>query len=110
VLARYPGLSAREVAEKTRMDAVAVSRAVTRLLRARRVRRATAEQDRRRSILSLSEQGMAVYRAVVPFALEYESALLAALRPAERLVLDEILDKLTDRAERLDAPPTVERS
>jgi DNA-binding MarR family transcriptional regulator len=74
------------------------------------VRRATAEQDRRRSILSLSEQGMAVYRAVVPFALEYESALLAALRPAERLVLDEILDKLTDRAQRLDAPPTVERS
>ena len=110
VLARYPGLSAREVAEKTRMDAVAVSRAVTRLLRARRLRRATAAEDRRRSILSLSDRGMAVYREVVPFALEYESALLAALRPAERLVLDEILDKLTDRAQRLDAPPAVERS
>jgi DNA-binding MarR family transcriptional regulator len=110
VLARYPGLSAREVAEKTRMDAVAVSRAVTRLLRARRVRRATAAEDRRRSVLSLSEQGTAVYREVVPFALEYENALLAALRPAERLMLDEILDKLTDRAQRLDAPPAVERS
>ena len=110
VLARYPGLSAREVAEKTRMDAVAVSRAVTRLLRARRLRRATAEEDRRRSILSLSEQGMAVYREVVPFALGYENSLLAALRPAERRMLDEILDKLTDRAQRLDASPTVERS
>ena len=110
VLARYPGISAREVAGKTRMDAVAVSRAVTRLLRARRVRRATASEDRRRSILSLSEQGMAVYREVVPFALQYESALLAALKPAERRVLDEILEKLTDRAQRLDAVSPLDRS
>jgi DNA-binding MarR family transcriptional regulator len=110
VLARYPGISAREVAQKTRMDADAVSRAVPRLLRARRVRRATAQEDRRRSILSLSEQGMAVYREVVPFALQYESALLAALRPAERRVLDEILGKLTDQAHRLDGAPPVDRS
>ena len=46
VLSRYPGLSAREVAQKSRMDAVAVSRAVNRLLRAGRLRRAIA---RRRS-------------------------------------------------------------
>jgi DNA-binding MarR family transcriptional regulator len=109
VLARYPGLSARAVAEKTRMDAVAVSRAVTRLLRAKRLRRATAADDRRRSILSLTEHGMAVYGEVVPFALQYESALLAALQPAERRVLDEILEKLTDRAQQLDGAP-VDRS
>lgn len=47
VLTRYPGLSAREVAQKSRMDAVAVSRAVSRLLRAGRLRRAMAAADRR---------------------------------------------------------------
>ncbi len=53
---------------------------------------------------------MAVYREVVPFALQYESALLAALKPSERRVLNEILEKLTDRARRLDATPPVDRS
>jgi hypothetical protein len=52
---------------------------------------------------------MAVYGEVVPFALQYESALLAALQPAERRVLDEILEKLTDRAQQLDGAP-VDRS
>ncbi len=54
VLTRHPGLSAREVAEKSRMDAVAVSRAVNRLLRAGRLRRAVAADDRRRSVLQVS--------------------------------------------------------
>ena len=109
VLARDPGGAAREGAATTRRDAVAGSRAVMRLLRARRLRRATAAEDRRRSILSLTEHGMAVYREVVPFALQYENALLAALQPAERRVLDEILDKLTNRAQELDDSP-VDRS
>ena len=79
VLARYPGLSAAEVAERTRMDAVAVSRAVARLLAAGRLRRTTSRDDRRRSVLTVSAAGAAVYRAVAPIALGYERELLAAL-------------------------------
>ena len=109
VLARYPGISAREVAIKTRMDAVAVSRAVNRLLRARRLKRGTATEDRRRSILTLSDQGMAVYREIVPFALQYETALLAALQPLEQRILDEVLKKLTDRAQQLEAAAAIVR-
>jgi len=109
VLVRYPGISAREGAVKTRMDAVAVSRAVNRLLRARRLKRGTATEDRRRSILNLSDQGMAVYREIVPFALQYETALLATLQPLERRVLDEVLKKLTDRAQQLEAAAAVVR-
>lgn len=103
VLSRYPGLSAREVAEKTRMDAVAVSRAVNRLLRAGRLRRAVATDDRRRSILQVSAAGAAVYRDVAPLALEFERYLLAAIEPSDRAVLTRIIGVLTQRAESLSA-------
>jgi DNA-binding MarR family transcriptional regulator len=106
VLAHHPGLSATEVGESTRMDAVAVSRAVARLLAARRLRRTTARGDRRRSVLSVSAAGMAVYREVAPLALDYESELLAALSANQRAALDHALDALTSRAQSLaGAPP-----
>ena len=101
VLTRYPGLSAREVAEKSHMDAVAVSRAVNRLLRAGRLRRAIARDDRRRSVLQVSEAGAVVYREVAPMALEFERALVDALPAADRAMLDRTLDVLMQRAEDL---------
>ena len=101
VLARHPGLSAAEVAELTRMDAVAVSRAVTRLLRAGRLRRSIARNDRRRSVLSVSRAGAAVYREVAPLALRFERDLLEGMDHSERAALDRALDTLTKRAEAL---------
>src|SRR5688500_19433496 len=61
VLARYPDLSAIEVAERTAMDKVAVSRAVQGLLAARRLLRTYDSGDRRRSRLRLSPAGKSVY-------------------------------------------------
>jgi DNA-binding MarR family transcriptional regulator len=101
VLSRYPGLSAREVAQKSRMDAVAVSRAVNRLLRAGRLRRTVDASDRRRSVLHVSRSGAAVYRQVAPLALRIEKALLAPFTPADRALLDRVLGQLQLRAEAL---------
>jgi DNA-binding MarR family transcriptional regulator len=98
VLSRYPGLAAREVAERTRMDAVAVSRAVGRLLRDGRLRRSRAPADRRRSVLEVSPKGAAVYHRIAPLALRYEQALVEVLSPTERVVLDRVLSRLTARA------------
>ncbi|HEU0151702.1 MAG TPA: MarR family transcriptional regulator, partial [Arenimonas sp.] len=61
VLGRYPGLSASELAERTAMDKVAVSRAVASLLAAGRITRDTHDADRRRSVLELSAEGQRVY-------------------------------------------------
>ena len=94
VLGLTPGLSAGEVAERTAMDKVAVSRAVARLIAAGRVEREVAGHDRRRSVLRLSEAGFAVYDQVVPIALGHERQLLAQLSDAEREALDRILAKL----------------
>lgn len=99
VLTRHPGLAATDVALKTRMDAVAVSRAVNRLLRSGRVLRTVSRADRRRSVLHVSASGAAVYRVVAPEGLELERQLLAALDAPTRKVLDDALDVLTQRAE-----------
>jgi DNA-binding MarR family transcriptional regulator len=101
VLAQEPGLSAAEVATRTAMDKVAVSRAVASLVRARRIERSTQATDRRRSRLQLTTKGQAVYREVVPFALAYEDAVLRGLPAGVRRTLDELLDDLLERARTL---------
>lgn len=94
VLGRYPALSATQVSERTAMDKVAVSRAVARLLERGLIQRDTHGQDRRRSVLELSEAGYKVYDEVVPLALGFERDLLAALDDDERAQLDLLLSKL----------------
>lgn len=97
VLGRYPALSANGVAERTAMDKVAVSRAVARLLDRGLLVRTTHDDDRRRSVLELSDAGYAVYDEVAPLALRCERELLAPLDAAERAELDRLLHKLGDR-------------
>jgi len=94
VLARRPGLSATEVAQRTAMDKVAVSRAVSALLDGGRILRDTDEDDRRRSLLRLSEAGRAIYADVAPRAIAYEQRLLDALQPDERQALDRLLARM----------------
>ena len=94
VLARFPGLSAREVAERTAMDKVAVSRALARLVAAGRVDRSVHADDKRRSVLRLSPNGWRIHDDVAPLARARERALLARLDATERAWLVRILDKL----------------
>jgi DNA-binding MarR family transcriptional regulator len=98
VLARFEGLSAREVAERTAMDKVAVSRALARLVAAGRVDRATHDSDKRRSVLNLSEAGWAIHNVVAPMARAREREVLAKLDAEEQRWLTRILDKLLEPA------------
>ena len=101
VLERFPGISAAQVAERTAMDKVRVSRAVAGLLRSGRLERVTDKSDRRRTILHLSRDGHRIYEKIAPLALDYERRLLARLTHPDRAVLDELLDRLMDQAENL---------
>jgi DNA-binding MarR family transcriptional regulator len=103
VLARYPNLSAIEVAERTAMDKVAVSRAVQGLLATRRLVRSFARDDRRKSVLRLSAAGQAVYIRVAPLALKYEKQLLQSLSPTDRRALDRLISLLLERARTMEA-------
>jgi len=104
VLGRFPRISAAEVAERTAMDKVAVSRAVSRLLDSGRIRRSFADADRRRSILSLSPAGGRIHRRIAPILLRYEAELLSALDEEEQAHLATMLSRLDEQARRLGRP------
>lgn len=109
VLGQTPGLSAREVAERTAMDKVQVSRAVASLMRAKRVARAGDRKDGRVMRLSLTPKGEAIYEEIVPLALHLEAVFLATLSRSERQALTALMDKLGRQIEGL-AVARVERS
>jgi DNA-binding MarR family transcriptional regulator len=94
VLGGAPRLSAGDVAQKTAMDKVQVSRAIARLVENKRVARVVDAADGRVARLSLTAKGRAIYDEVAPLALELEAKFLEALSPAERASLDRIMTKL----------------
>ncbi len=96
VLARFDGegMSASAVAGHTEMDKVAVSRALTRLVAAKRVTRRAHDGDRRRSVLRLTAAGWKVHDAIAPLARAHERSMLAELSEDDRRALTRILDTL----------------
>ncbi|MDE1939768.1 MAG: winged helix-turn-helix transcriptional regulator [Alphaproteobacteria bacterium] len=97
-----PDLSAREVATRTAMDKVQVSRAVASLMAARRVQRTPSEADGRVAHLALTRAGRAVYEEIVPLALHLEETLLSVLTGEERRTLHRLMDKLATQTQKLE--------
>jgi DNA-binding MarR family transcriptional regulator len=104
VLGRFPGLSAVEVAERTLMDKVAVSRAVTKLIKNGRIDREFADADKRRSILNLSEAGKQLHDEIATLALDFEQDLLEGLTVEQLEHFDVILERLLARARLIGTP------
>ena len=101
ILGRFPGLSAVEVADRTMMDKVAVSRAVTKLVKNGRIDRQFADADRRRSILNLTDEGRRVHDEIAPLALAFEDRLLQGIEAADLEVFDRVMQGLLEKANRL---------
>lgn len=97
VLANFQPLSAKELAERTAMNQVSITRAIAALLRLRMVRRTIDREDRRRVVLRLSDKGLAAYREVIPVAMGIEAELLKGLSDEDRNVLKRLTRALRDR-------------
>jgi len=93
-----------EVAERTMLDKVAVSRDVTKLIKSGRIDREFADADRRRSILNLSAEGKKVHAEVAPLALKMEDELLHGLTGEEVATLNTVIERLLARARFISAP------
>lgn len=104
VLGRFPGLSAVEVAERTLMDKVAVSRAVTKLIKNGRIDREFADADKRRSILNLSEDGKNLHDEIAQLALQFERDLVQGFSEEEMTSLNSIMERLLARASLIGSP------
>lgn len=103
-LGRFAPLTASEVGRRIVMDKVAVSRAVTSLLRRGLIERTTDSSDRRRAALELSNTGRSLHARIVPIALDYEERLYQALTAEERTRFDELCDRLYRHASALRSP------
>jgi DNA-binding MarR family transcriptional regulator len=97
-LGRFGPMSANEVADRTAMDKVRVSRAVARMVENGLLERTLDASDRRRSMLSLSPSGRAIRAEIVPLALAIERRLMSVLDAAERATFDRLLEKLESSA------------
>ena len=89
------------MAEQTFLDKVAVSRAVTKLIKSGRIDRQFADADRRRSILNLSDKGREVHDGVAKLALSFEGDLLDGLDKADVEQFNEVMDRLLEKARTL---------
>lgn len=105
------GLTARDVASRSALDKVAVSRAVAALADRGLLERRPMSEDGRSSRLRLSRRGTGLFRRIAPLALAWEEQLLAPLTRSERQELLRLLGKLeasipeTAPAYRQDGPP-----
>ena len=104
ILGRFPGLSAVEVADRTMLDKVAVSRAVTKLIRNGRIDRQFADADRRRSILNLSDEGRQVHDEIAPLALAFEHDLLQGISADDYDTFNIVIERLLAKARLLGTP------
>ncbi len=104
ILGRFPGLSAVEVADRTMLDKVAVSRAVTKLIRNGRIDRQFADADRRRSILNLSDDGRQVHDEIAPLALAFEHDLLQGISTDDYDTFNIVIERLLAKARLLGTP------
>jgi DNA-binding MarR family transcriptional regulator len=98
VVGESAGISATEIGKRTAMDKVAVSRAVSGLIELGYLARRASERDARKSSLTLSHDGLAIYQKIVPLALEAERNLIADLTDDEQTVLENLLNKLAAAA------------
>lgn len=102
VLGRFPGLAAKEIAQSTAMDKVAVSRAVKTLVQKNLLERVVDPSDRRRKSLHITrEKGRKLLEKVIPLAKNYEQQLLDALTAGEKAALFVTLEKLQSKAAHL---------
>jgi len=104
VLGTVKSLSAGEVCVRTAMDKVQVSRAVRSLMASGLIERNISAEDRRRSSLSLTKEGNAIYVEITPLAHSTEARLLETLTAEEKAQLDHLLSKLQSRAGVLSGP------
>ena len=95
VLGETSERTAGAIADATEMDKVAISRAVARLKAAGRIAARSDAGDQRRTHLSLTAEGRAIYRRIVPLARAYERRLLDALTAQDQAQLDALLQRLT---------------
>tara|TARA_R110002110_G_scaffold192614_2_gene400817 strand:+ start:2645 stop:3130 length:486 start_codon:yes stop_codon:yes gene_type:complete len=102
-LGQFAPLSAAELAQYSSMDKVQISRTVSKMVRSGLITRQTDPGDNRAVILRLSGRGQELLEQIVPLALTWEAELLSDLDEQEITLLDNLLNRLRSKVDRLSA-------
>lgn len=94
VLEAHPGCAAIEVARRSGLDKMSVSRALASLEASGRIARRPDPDDARRSLATLTPAGRALCRALRAPAAGCGAALVAALDAAERRQLQALVERM----------------
>lgn len=92
-------MSIRDLASLSKTDKALVSRVVSRLIKTGLAARKTNSYDARLVQVSITDEGMKVFNAVLPHASTRQQVLLDILEPEEQEVLGRALSKLIQFAE-----------
>lgn len=90
-----PGTVSR-IVDLTQNDKAQVSRAVSLLTQKGLVRKEDNPEDKRSSLLFLTEEGKDLYNKVLPVRQKTQNLLLDQLSPEEREVTEKAISKMTD--------------
>ncbi len=90
--------SVMELARHANLDKSQASRAAEALMQRGLMQRDASEEDGRIVLVSLTPEGRALYRRVMPVARKWNTDLFACLDDAERNALHRALDKVIEHA------------
>lgn len=101
--ARWPSLTARDLAAHSHMGKVMVSRAVAAMLDKGLLAKRANAADRREAFLRLTGRGERVYAAIVPKARAFQALLEDGISRADAAAFDRVIAHLLARAAEADA-------
>ena len=98
VLSQYAPISSWEICERTALTKPSVSTAISRLVAANLLTREVDQVDKRLLLISLTEDGRALQRRIVPEALAMERMISDAVGREGRKTLIELLSAIEEAA------------
>ena len=96
-----PPCSLNELARRAGLDKSQISRGVSSLVVRKLIRREPSRRSHREIEISLSREGIRLYRKLISAAVARNEELLAGFSPGERAMLDRLFDRLIERARQL---------
>jgi DNA-binding MarR family transcriptional regulator len=88
-------LSAKQIGDQTNLEKMPASRAIAKMKSNGLLVKSPDENDKRSSLLKLTDKGLSIYQQLIPMVLKREQELLSVLSSQEKQQLTQIIDKLT---------------
>lgn len=101
VLANHPGISSVEISTHTGLQQMNISRALASLRKAGRIAEVPDPRDLRRTLVSLTMEGVEIYQTIAATAREHTRELFAQIPPEQLDVFSAVVDALIEKAEQL---------